>query len=67
MQAFEEAIAATSCSWAPWYAIPADSKPYMRMVVAETIVRTLESLHLAFPEGDALTNEEVEAYRRRLA
>ena len=64
--AFEEAIAATSRPWAPWYAIPADSKPYMRMVVAETIVKTLESLPLEYPKGKEITAEEVELYRGRL-
>ncbi len=30
MQAYEEALNATSKPWAPWYAIPADDKPYIR-------------------------------------
>lgn len=38
MRAYEEALNATSRSWAPWYAIPADDKPYMRMKVAEIVV-----------------------------
>ncbi len=66
MTAFEEALAATSRPWAPWHAIPADSKPYMRMVVAETIVQTLESLPLEYPEGEEMTAEEIEGYRERL-
>jgi PPK2 family polyphosphate:nucleotide phosphotransferase len=52
MTAYEEALNATSRSWAPWYAIPADSKPYMRLVVAELIVETLERLGLEYPEPD---------------
>jgi PPK2 family polyphosphate:nucleotide phosphotransferase len=52
MTAYEEALNATSRSWAPWYAIPADSKPYMRMVVAELIVETLERLGLGYPSPD---------------
>ncbi len=31
MQAYERALNATSKPWAPWYAIPADDKPYMRV------------------------------------
>jgi hypothetical protein len=50
MTAYEAALAGTSRPWAPWYAIPADSKPYMRMAVAETIVRTLKRLPLSFPK-----------------
>jgi len=49
MHAYEEALRATSCPWAPWYAIPADDKPYMRMCVAETIVNTMKSLDLKYP------------------
>jgi len=52
MQAYEAALAATSRPWAPWYAIPADDKPFMRLAVAEIIVKTLRSLDLAWPEVD---------------
>jgi PPK2 family polyphosphate:nucleotide phosphotransferase len=50
MRAFEDVLNATSRPWAPWYAIPADSKPYMRYCVAKTIVKTMKSLGLAYPE-----------------
>lgn len=49
MQAYEEAINATSRPHAPWYAIPADSKSYMRMAVAEIIVDTLKKMKLSYP------------------
>ena len=52
MHAYEEALRATSRPWAPWYAIPADDKAYMRMTVAELVVETLESLDLRYPEVD---------------
>jgi PPK2 family polyphosphate:nucleotide phosphotransferase len=51
-QAYEDALNATSRSWAPWYAIPADDKPFLRMTVAEILVDSLESLGLAYPEVD---------------
>ncbi len=35
MHAYEEALNATSTPWAPWYAVPADDKAYMRVAVAE--------------------------------
>jgi len=50
MRAYEDCVNATSRSWAPWYAIPADNKPYMRMCVAEIIVNTLKSLGLEYPK-----------------
>jgi len=49
MNAYEDVLNATSRSWAPWYAIPADDKPYMRMAVADIIVRTLQKMDLKYP------------------
>jgi PPK2 family polyphosphate:nucleotide phosphotransferase len=48
-RAYAEAVAATSRPWAPWYVIPADEKPYMRLQVAEIVARALESLDLRYP------------------
>ena len=53
MKAYESALAATSRSWAPWYAIPADNKSYMRICVAEILACTLKSLNLKYPTLDA--------------
>jgi PPK2 family polyphosphate:nucleotide phosphotransferase len=66
MVAYEEALNATSRSWAPWYAIPADDKPYMRNAVAEIIVRTLDSLGLAYPTVSAAERAELQAAGRKL-
>ena len=49
MTAYEEAINATSQPWAPWYAVPADDKPFMRLSVAEIIVKSLKKLELHYP------------------
>lgn len=49
MKAYHTAIKKTSRPWAPWYAIPADNKPYMRMCVADIIVATLRSLPMNYP------------------
>lgn len=49
MKAYEDALNATSRPWAPWYAIPADDKPYMRLCAAETIVNTMKSMGLKYP------------------
>ncbi len=53
MRAYEDALSATSRPWAPWYAIPADDKPYMRMCVAEIVVATLKSLGLRYPKASS--------------
>jgi PPK2 family polyphosphate:nucleotide phosphotransferase len=59
MHAYEEALQATSRPWAPWYAIPADSKPYMRVQVADIIVKTMKSLGLAYPTVDERAKTEL--------
>jgi PPK2 family polyphosphate:nucleotide phosphotransferase len=50
MDAYQDALAATSKPWAPWYAIPADSKHYMRRAVAEIVVGTLKQLDVEYPK-----------------
>jgi PPK2 family polyphosphate:nucleotide phosphotransferase len=49
MSAYQDALNATSRPHSPWYAIPADSKSFMRMTVADILVRTLKSLDLKYP------------------
>lgn len=49
MQAYEEALNATSKPWAPWYAIPADNKHYMRATVAAIVEQVMQGLDLRFP------------------
>ncbi len=55
MTAYEKALNATSRPWAPWYAIPADSKPYMRLQVAQILAETLKELNLKYPTVDEET------------
>lgn len=66
MEAYEDALNATSRPWAPWYAIPADSKPYMRAVVAEIIVDALDRVGLSYPEPDAEERATFDEMRRVL-
>jgi PPK2 family polyphosphate:nucleotide phosphotransferase len=51
MAAYQDVLNATSQPWAPWYAIPADDKLYMRLVVSEIIVETLKALKLSYPKS----------------
>jgi PPK2 family polyphosphate:nucleotide phosphotransferase len=53
MRAYEDALNATSRPWAPWYAIPADNKPYMRACVAKIIVAALSKIDLQYPQASA--------------
>jgi PPK2 family polyphosphate:nucleotide phosphotransferase len=66
MRAYEEALRETSRPWAPWFAVPADDKAYMRMVVAETVVQTLRGLGLQYPRVAAAELEEWKTLRRQL-
>jgi PPK2 family polyphosphate:nucleotide phosphotransferase len=66
MEAYEDAIEATSTDEAPWYVIPADHKWFMRMAVAEVIVETLESLDLEFPVLSDEKRNELDQARKLL-
>ena len=66
MQAYERTLNATSKPWAPWYAIPADDKPYMRVCVAEIIVDTLKRMNLDYPELDAETRKRFKMLEKQL-
>jgi PPK2 family polyphosphate:nucleotide phosphotransferase len=50
MNAFEDAITATSTPWAPWYVIPADHKRLSQGLVAQVLVEKVRSLDLRWPE-----------------
>lgn len=59
--AYEEAIRATATPDSPWIVIPSDRKWLARVLVAEALLDTLESLHLKEPEqkmSDSLKNAQ---------
>jgi len=66
MHAYEEALNATSRPWAPWYAIPADDKPYLRARVAEIVIDSLQSIGLRYPEPSTKDREKFAAAREEL-
>jgi PPK2 family polyphosphate:nucleotide phosphotransferase len=66
MQAYEEALNATSHPWAPWYAIPADDKHNMRLCVAEIIVNTMKALGLKYPTVGAKEMSKFKEMRKIL-
>ncbi len=47
--AYDEALSATSTSWAPWYVVPADHKYALRALVGGIIVHTIDQLKLRAP------------------
>jgi PPK2 family polyphosphate:nucleotide phosphotransferase len=64
--AYEAMLRATSRPCAPWYAIPADDKDYMRAAVARILVGTLERIDPRFPRVDAAQRAALKQGRRRL-
>jgi len=64
--AYQEALRETSREWAPWYAIPADDKPYMRTAVARVMVETMKRLDPQFPKLGADQRRELQEGLRRL-
>jgi len=67
MEAYRQAMAATSVGPAPWYVIPADHKWFAHVLIAEIIVQTLDGLDLAFPRLAPGQRRELARARRRLA
>lgn len=49
MEAYTEALEATSTEKSPWYVIPADRKWFTRLAISEIIVKKLESMNLHYP------------------
>ena len=66
MKAYEEMVRQTSSKHAPWYVVPADNKWFTRLVVAATIVETLESLNLSYPKVSAAARKQLQAVRAEL-
>jgi len=66
LDAFGAALSATSRPWAPWYAIPADDKPNMRLAVAQIIVEALTALDPRYPEMTAEDREDFPKYAEAL-
>ena len=66
MKAYQEVIPATSTEAAPWYCIPADSKPFMRVCVAEILLEAMQDLNLSFPVLDENGIKKLEKLKAQL-
>jgi PPK2 family polyphosphate:nucleotide phosphotransferase len=66
LESYEEAIRATATPHAPWYVVPADKKWFTRLVVARTIVDTLERLDPQFPKVEGAALDELMKVREAL-
>jgi PPK2 family polyphosphate:nucleotide phosphotransferase len=66
MAAYEELIKKTASEKSPWYVVPADNKPYARMVVSAAILNALDSMKLKYPEVDAEQLAELQRMKQEL-
>lgn len=66
MQAYEDALEATSTEGAPWYIVPADQKWVARSIVASILTDTISRLKLRYPEPSAEQKAEFAAAREEL-
>ncbi len=66
MSAYTDMLNQTSKPWAPWYAIPADNKRWMRLKVAEIITSTLESLDINYPQVASLGEAQIKQHQDTL-
>lgn len=66
IQAYDEALSATSTTWAPWHIVPADYKPFTRLVVAHLVGNTLRGLDLAYPTVDKARKLKLQEARKIL-
>lgn len=67
-ECYEDAINKTSKPHAPWFVIPADDKSTARLIVAKTILETLQTYtDIQEPELDDDIKENLEVYKQQLA
>lgn len=64
--AYQEAIASTSKSHAPWYIIPADKKWFARLAVSQILVETMTGLKPEFPRMQKKQLEELKDAKKIL-
>lgn len=53
MQAYEDALKATSTDYAPWYVIPADSKTNRNLLISHLLRNTLKNMKSSYPATPA--------------
>jgi PPK2 family polyphosphate:nucleotide phosphotransferase len=66
LDAYQHALSATSRAWAPWYAVPADDKHFMRWQVAKLVNDALEQLDIQFPQVGKDTKAALKEAKERL-
>ncbi len=65
-RAYRDILSETSTDHAPWFVVPADHKWFTHLLIAEIVVKTLDSLDLAFPRLSSAEKKGLKRARRRL-
>ena len=66
-RAYDDALTATSTSWAPWHVVPADHKHRARALVGGILVDAVDRLELRLPQLSDDDRRALEQARRSLA
>ncbi len=65
-KAFADMLSRTSTEWAPWYVLPADDKPYARLVAAGAIANALVEINPRYPRVSPEARAALELARTEL-
>lgn len=65
-RAYRDAINATATPESPWIVVPADKKWFARLVVSQSLVKTLETIDPQYPMLPSETQEMLAECRKRL-
>jgi PPK2 family polyphosphate:nucleotide phosphotransferase len=63
---YEDLIKNTSTKESPWYVVPADKKPFARIIVAAAILHALDSMKLAYPKVGEAQVAELQRLKKEL-
>lgn len=66
LQAYEAAIRTTTTAQSPWYVVPADSKPYLQLCVAEALLQHLREMNPRYPKLSRAREAELSRLRKQL-
>jgi len=65
-ECYEDLIKKTSTEKSPWYVVPADNKPFARIVVAAAILYALDSMKLEYPKVGEVQVAELQRLKNEL-
>ena len=67
MSAYEACLSNTSTEDSPWYVVPADDKKNARLIIAQIIINTFNSMQMAYPKVTPKRRRELEQIRKTLS